>query len=374
MTNIRLKLFSLATIIAFSALNGFAYNVAKSEFRSAWVATVWALDWPTTGASAETQMAELDRMLDSLANNNFNAVNFQVRSMCDAMYKSSYEPWSSYLTGTRGKDPGFDPLGYVVDGCHKRGMECHAWVNPYRFSTGANWDTELDQELKNSGHLLSHNNGQTTTTILDPAQQWTIDRIVNVCREIITNYDVDGILYDDYFYPSGIPTNSSAGDYSEWKNSGTKLSFGDWRRDNVNRMVKAVYDMIQTVKPWVRYGISPAGVACSSSSVGRNTVSTHVLAAIGNTAAFSPTLSHGIKPRPSTTCRHRFTGPEATAQPTMLKSPHGGARWRISLAATCISLTALSRSPAQAKARRLLPQRQAVPTAPLTTNMWLRWK
>ena len=269
MTNIRLKLLSLATIIAFSALNGFAYNVVKSEFRSAWVATVWALDWPKTGESAETQMAELDRMLDSLANNNFNAVNFQVRSMCDAMYKSSYEPWSSYLTGTRGKDPGFDPLGYVVNGCHKRGMECHAWVNPYRFSTGSNWDTELDQELKNSGHLLSHSNGKTTTTILDPAQQWTIDRIVNVCREIITNYDVDGILYDDYFYPSGIPTNSSAGDYSEWKNSGTKLSFADWRRDNVNRMVKAVYDMIQTVKPWVRYGISPAGVACSSSSVAK---------------------------------------------------------------------------------------------------------
>ena len=182
MTNIRLKLFSLATIIAFSALNGFAYNVVKSEFRSAWVATVWALDWPKTGESAETQMKELDRMLDSLANNNFNAVNFQVRSMCDAMYKSSYEPWSSYLTGTRGKDPGFDPLGYVVNGCHKRGMECHAWVNPYRFSTGSNWDTELDQKLKNSGHLLSHSNGQTTTTILDPAQRGTSDRIVNVCR------------------------------------------------------------------------------------------------------------------------------------------------------------------------------------------------
>ena len=87
MTNIRLKLFSLATIIAFSALNGFAYNVVKSEFRSAWVATVWALDWPTTGKPAETQMAELDRMLDSLANNNFNAVNFQVRSICDAICK-----------------------------------------------------------------------------------------------------------------------------------------------------------------------------------------------------------------------------------------------------------------------------------------------
>ena len=92
---------------------------------------------------------------------------------------------------------------------------------------------------------------------------------MNVCREVITNYDVDGILYDDYFYPNGIPSNSSAGDYSEWKNSGTSMSIGDWRRDNVNRMVKAVYDMVQNVKPWVRFGISPAGVACSSSSVAK---------------------------------------------------------------------------------------------------------
>ncbi|MDO4511707.1 MAG: family 10 glycosylhydrolase [Bacteroidales bacterium] len=242
----------------------------KTEFRSAWVATVWALDWPTVGASAQQQMAEMDRMLDSLASNNFNAVNFQVRSMCDAMNKSSYEPWSSYLTGNRGEDPGYDPLQYVVDGCHRRGMECHAWVNPYRFSTGSNWTTPIDEELKASGHLLSYtNSGGSTTTILDPAQQWTIDRIVNVCRELVTNYDLDGILYDDYFYPNGIPSNSNAGDYEEWKNSGTKLSIGDWRRDNVNRMVKAVYDMIQTVKPWVRYGISPAGVACSSSTVAK---------------------------------------------------------------------------------------------------------
>ncbi|MDO4511709.1 MAG: family 10 glycosylhydrolase, partial [Bacteroidales bacterium] len=121
----------------------------------------------------------------------------------------------------------------------------------------------VDKELYNSGHLLNYG----TYTILDPAQQWTIDRIVNVCKEIVTNYDVDGILYDDYFYPDGIPTNSTAGDYTEWQESGTSLSFADWRRDNVNRMVKAVYEMIQTVKPWCRFGISPAGVAATSSAV-----------------------------------------------------------------------------------------------------------
>ena len=260
----RLLLFVLITVCAVSA---YAYEVVKTELRSAWVATVSNIDWPKQGASEASQKAELSRLLDSLAKNNHNAMNLQVRSMCDAMYRSSYEPWSSYLTGTRGKDPGWDPLQYAVEECHKRGMECHAWINPYRWSNGAKWNTmtDVDKELYESGHLLSYNG----TTILDPAQQWTIDRIVNVCREIVTNYDVDGILYDDYFYPNGIPSNSNAGDYNEWKNSGTSLSIGDWRRANVNRMVKAVYDMIQEVKPWVRYGISPAGVACSSSTVAK---------------------------------------------------------------------------------------------------------
>ena len=268
MTNLRKKLIALALMAtAFTFSASAAYSVVKTEFRSAWLTTVWSIDWPTAGASAAYQQAEMDELLDSLAANNFNAVNFQVRSMCDAMYKSSCEPWSSYLTGTRGQVPDYDPLQYVVEGCHKRGMECHAWVNPYRWSSGTDWSTqtEVDSILYHSGHLLSYNG----TTILDPAQQWTIDRIVQVCREIVTGYDVDGILYDDYFYPSGIPSTSSAGDYQEWKNSGTSLSIGDWRRANVNKMVKAVYDMIQTEKPYVRFGISPAGVACSSSTVAK---------------------------------------------------------------------------------------------------------
>ena len=256
--------FLIAVFIMAGVLSqAWAYGTPKREFRSAWIATVWCLDWPSQGAGAAKQKAQMDRLLDSLQVNRFNAVNFQVRSMCDAMYRSSIEPWSSYLTGTRGADPGFDPLQYVVEGCHKRGMECHAWVNPYRWSTGTNWNTAYDRELKEDGWLLTYG----TTIILDPGQQRTIDRIVDVCREIITNYDVDGILYDDYFYPSGIPADATAEDYGEWQASGTTLSFADWRRDNVNRMVRAVYDMIQETRPDVRYGISPAGVAASSRTV-----------------------------------------------------------------------------------------------------------
>ena len=263
----RMSVAVVAVVLCALAAQAAQFGAPKREFRSAWVATVWALDWPMiTGSDAYTgqrQQEQLIRMLDSLKNNNFNAVNFQVRSMCDAMYKSSYEPWSSYLTGTRGKAPAYDPLEFVVAECHKRGMECHAWVNPYRFTTSTNWDTEQDRELKNNGWLIHSGD----TRILDPGQQRTIDRIVNVCREIIENYDVDGVLYDDYFYPSGITSDSSADDYQEWVDSGTTLSLGDWRRDNVNRMVRAVYDMIQATRPEVRFGISPAGVAASSSSV-----------------------------------------------------------------------------------------------------------
>ena len=255
--------FVLGLVLSGLIVQGWAYGTPKREFRSAWIATVWCLDWPSQGAGADKQKAQMDRLLDSLQVNGFNAVNFQVRSMCDAMYQSSIEPWSSYLTGHRGQDPGFDPLQYVVEGCHKRGMECHAWVNPYRWSTGTDWNTAYDQELKEDGWLLTYG----STVILDPGQERTINRIVEVCKEIITNYDVDGILYDDYFYPSGIPADASAEDYGEWQSSGTTLSFADWRRDNVNRMVKAVYDMIQETRPEVRYGISPAGVAASSSAV-----------------------------------------------------------------------------------------------------------
>lgn len=244
-----------------------ADGFVKREVRSVWMATVWALDWPTeAGTSATVQQKQKNEMisyLDRLKSDNFNTVYFQVRSMCDAMYRSSYEPWSSYLVGTRGKDPGWDPLAFVVEECHKRGLECHAWVNPYRWSTGSDWNTAQDKALKDAGLLLSYEK----TTILNPGLPEARKRIVDVCREIARNYDVDGIVFDDYFYPTGIPSNSSAGDYELWKKNGAGKSFGDWRRANVNQMVADVYNMIQQEKPYLKFGISPAGVACSSSSV-----------------------------------------------------------------------------------------------------------
>lgn len=262
-----LKRSALAAVLLAIAALPMSSGV-KREVRSVWMATVWALDWPSSTSSTTAQKNEMVKYLDVLQKNNFNAVYFQVRTMSDAFYKSSYEPWSSYLTGTRGKDPGWDPLAFVVEECHKRGMECHAWVNPYRFSTGSNWSTAQDQALKSEGMLLAYTKSDgKTTTILNPGLESVRKRIVDVCKEIISNYDVDGLVFDDYFYPEGIPVTSSAGDYDLWQKSGASMTFGDWRRNNVNQMVADVYKMVQQQKPYVRFGISPAGAACTSAAV-----------------------------------------------------------------------------------------------------------
>lgn len=262
-----LKRSALAAVLLAIAALPMSSGV-KREVRSVWMATVWALDWPSSTSSTTAQKNEMVKYLDVLQKNNFNAIYFQVRTMSDAFYKSSYEPWSSYLTGTRGKDPGWDPLAFVVEECHKRGMECHAWVNPYRFSTGSNWSTVQDQALKSAGMLLAYTKSEgKTTTILNPGLESVRKRIVDVCKEIISNYDVDGLVFDDYFYPEGIPVTSSAGDYDLWQKSGASMTFGDWRRNNVNQMVADVYKMVQQQKPYVRFGISPAGAACTSAAV-----------------------------------------------------------------------------------------------------------
>ena len=215
-------------------------------------------------AMADKQKQQMTELLDRLAEANYNAIWFQVRSMCDAMYDSKYEPWSSNLTGTRGATPAYDPLEFIVEECHKRGMECHAWINPFRFSTGTAYNTANDQEMRDNGWLITHTEitpeKTTVTTVMNPALPEVRQRIVDVCRDILENYDIDGIVFDDYFYPSGIPTNNSAEDYAQFAASGAS-NFGDWRRENVNKTVKAVYDMVQENKPYVRFGVSPAGVA-----------------------------------------------------------------------------------------------------------------
>lgn len=269
----RTALLGLLSLFMSSPVMQAADAPVKREMRSAWVATVWKLDWPpsvitSTGSTSQIkeQKDAMTELLDSLALNNMNAINFQVRSRCDAMYKSSYEPWSSDLVSERGMEPGWDPLEWIVEECHKRGMECHAWVNPYRYESVVNqWDgTPKCYRQTNPEWLLDVGGA----SILNPGLPEVTEQIVKVIREIVQNYDIDGVLFDDYFYLSGTPTGDT-GDgklYQAYKDAGGTLSQGDWRRENVNSMVQAVYDMIQEEKPWVRFGISPAGVACTTPS------------------------------------------------------------------------------------------------------------
>lgn len=265
-----LPCFFLGGAFSANAADGYAQ---KREMRSVWIATVFNIDWPKGAdyGKPDQMKADLIAYLEACKTANLNSVCFQVRPMCDAFYKSSYEPWSSYLSGKRGTDPGWDPLAFAVQEAHKRGLRIDAWVNPYRYSktpeqpwAGESWSNAKDAEARK--HLLTYGG----VSILDPAQQWTIDRIVNVCVEIITKYDVDGLIFDDYFYPQDIPTNYTAGDYQEYtSNNPKRLSFGDWRRDNVNRMVKAVYAAVQQHRPDCSFGISPAGVSCSDAAVAK---------------------------------------------------------------------------------------------------------
>ncbi len=241
----------------------------KREMRTVWIATVSNIDWPQTrGTSASViakQKKQLTDLLDGFVASNMNAVCLQVRPMADALYRSSYEPWSSYVSGTRGVDPGWDPMEFAVEECHKRGLEFHAWVNPYRFSnsSGNDCNTAIDQALKQSGILMQVG----SKIVFNPALQESRDHLMKVCREMIMNYDIDGIIFDDYFYPGdGTPTDASAPDYQLWANANSGMSIADWRRNNVRIMVRQFYNMVQEARPGVKFSIGPAGVAGTRST------------------------------------------------------------------------------------------------------------
>ena len=243
-----------------------------TEMRSTWIATVWRLDWPPSTISStgnktqiNSQKAALTRMLDSLAVNNFNAANLQIRSRCDAMYKSSYEPWSSDLVASRGMDPGYDPFEFFVAECHKRGLEAHAWLNPYRYESQKGAFSGTPQAYGDEHPDWIFDNGTITT--LNPALPQVRQRICDIVAEIVTNYDLDGLLFDDYFYAESTPMSADAAQYNEYKAGGGTLSQADWRRDNVNRMIADVNTTIKKIKPWVRFGVGPAGLTCTSQSV-----------------------------------------------------------------------------------------------------------
>lgn len=233
----------------------------KREMRAVWVATVWGIDWPsvrgTDRATAEKQKKELCRLLDRVESLNFTTVYFQVRGMGDVMYSSRLEPWSSFLTGRRGADPGWDPLETAVRECHARGLECYAWVNPFRWSTGTDYDTPQDRQWKEKGWLLRHGK----YTVFNPGLEEARAHIVDICREIVEGYDVDGLVFDDYFYPNRIPADKTAPDYELYLAEAPWMTFGDWRRACVHKAVADVSAMIADTRPGCRFGISPAGVA-----------------------------------------------------------------------------------------------------------------
>ncbi len=255
-------------LVALLAATLFAYAEApKHEMRATWVATVTNIDWPTA-QSATNQKRELLQIIQAAEDMHINTIFFQVRTCCDALYDSAYEPRSSYLKINRGATPSYDPLQYAIEECHKRGIACHAWMNPYRYSrdgkywTGVN-DSPLNYEHTHPEWLLPYSNN----IILDPALPEVRKRICEVVGDVLNKYDVDGIIFDDYFYPYGGTTNQDAASVEKYKPADMKV--GDWRRNNIRMMVQEVYDTIQSVKPHVVFGISPFGIWTTDALVAR---------------------------------------------------------------------------------------------------------
>jgi len=254
----------LFAVIVLFMPSGVSSANPKREMRGVWLATVWGIDWPSVRGNSQNvrqrQMEEMVALLDRCEAMNLTTVFFQVRGMGDVMYKSKLEPWSAFVSDERGSSPGWDPLRFVVDECHRRGLECYAWVNPFRWSSGADYDSAPDKLWKEKGWLLSYGK----YTVFNPGLGEVRDHIVDICREIVEGYEVDGLVFDDYFYPNRIPEDSSAGDYALWQEQAPWMTFGDWRRANVHKTVADVHSMIADTRPEVRFGISPAGVAAKA--------------------------------------------------------------------------------------------------------------
>lgn len=238
------------------SLSSYAARFPKREFRGAWIQCV---NGQYLGKTSEELRQMLSSQLDVLKGAGINAIMFQVRAEGDALYASPYEPWSRYLTGVQGKAPadGWDPLAWMVGECHKRGMELHAWINPYRAKTAGT--TTLDanhpasrfpERMFRYGDLL----------IFNPALEINRQYTLMVIEDIISRYDVDGLHMDDYFYPYPVAGQQipDQGFFEEDRRGFDNIE--DWRRDNVNMLIRDIHQMIRKVKPWVKFGISPFGI------------------------------------------------------------------------------------------------------------------
>jgi uncharacterized lipoprotein YddW (UPF0748 family) len=233
----------------------------QREFRGVWIATVANIDWPTSGLdSDEKQKKDFISLLDYYKNLNFNVVIVQVRTAGDAFYPSKYAPWSRYLTGKEGQGPQTleNPLSWMIQESHARGMEFHAWLNPYR----ATFDLKIDQ-LSPNHDFYKHRDWMIkygAKYYYNPGLPEVKNHLTTVVKEIVDNYDIDAIHFDDYFYPYKITkeTFSDQASYNKYKKQGQSLD--DWRRQNVNDLIQSIHAAIKISKPWVQFGISPFGV------------------------------------------------------------------------------------------------------------------
>jgi uncharacterized lipoprotein YddW (UPF0748 family) len=240
----------------------------KRELRGVWISTHLSLDWPNRTQTPAQQRAALTAILDHNKATGMNAVFFQVRSQSDAMYPSELEPWSYYLTNNQGSAPApfWDPLAFAIEETHKRGMEFHAWINPYR--AVANTATESNTAQYASTHVSrTHPEWMLTVgtvKILNPGLAAVRDHVSRVIQDIVGRYDIDGLHFDDYFYPSGTIPDDTAYNADPRGFAATAAGRADWRRDNINMLIERVGAGIRLSKPWVKFGVSPSGIYRSS--------------------------------------------------------------------------------------------------------------
>lgn len=236
--------------------------VSEVGVRGVWISTVFNIDWPSQAASGneEKQKNEYIALLDKLAQSGINTVFVQVRPSADSIYPSSIVPWSNVLTGTSGKAPGYDPLQFIIDETHKRGMEFHAWFNPFRASTGSDTSKLASNHVVNTHPewIVKYSGKSYINPGIPEARQHIIDAVM----EVVNNYNIDGVHMDDYFYPSGETKSNTFGDDNTYAmyNDKNIRNKGDWRRDNISTFVQQLGQKIHAVKPSVSYGVSPFGV------------------------------------------------------------------------------------------------------------------
>ena len=250
--NIVLSLLLL--LISYTSIQ--ATTPPKREFRGAWIQ---AVNGQFIGMSTEELQQTLTSQLNALQQAGINAIIFQVRPEADALYMSYYEPWSRYLTGTQGvaPDPYWDPLQWMIEECHRRGMELHAWINPYRAKTKGTKELGIKHPYKSNPERFVH---YDEMLIFNPALQENRDYICTIVTDIVKRYDIDGLHIDDYFYPYPTPGLKFDDEQSFKADPRGFTDKGDWRRDNVNLLIEQLHHTIRNVKPWVKFGISPFGI------------------------------------------------------------------------------------------------------------------